>query len=128
MDIAPAPKFGCEVHPDRRCVSVVVSGELDLVTAPEVASTLDDLVRAGFFKVTVDLRGLTFIGSTGLRVLLAASCTAAEHGCVFTLIRGSDVVHRPFVLTGLDAEFEFESDRGRPSGTGEKLRWANPWR
>jgi anti-sigma B factor antagonist len=122
--VVPEP-FECAVCPDREVVVVALSGELDIVTAPEAARTIGELLEAGFSKVTVDLTALTFIESTGLRMLLKASQAAAERGCRFTLVQGPDAVDRVFVLTNLHSHFTFEP---RPSAisTGPRLV-AVPW-
>ena len=108
MAIAPAPPFQCEISVDGKCATVVLSGELDIATTSRVGESIDRLVRAGFFKVTVDLSRLAFIDSTGLNMLLAADREAAEAGCAFGLVQGPGAVHRAFQLTGLDSKFAFE--------------------
>jgi anti-sigma B factor antagonist len=109
----PGAPVTCEVVPDRERVVVLVSGELDLLTAPEVRTTLGELLSAGFDKVTVDLSGLTFIDSTGLRLLVTASTQAREHDCEFSLVPGSPGVRRAFEVSGLDTAFTFEPHRLR---------------
>jgi anti-anti-sigma factor len=54
--------------------------------------------------VIVDLRGLTFIDSTGLGVLVRAHQVAKEHQRRFGLVRGNGQVDRLLSLTGLDQE------------------------
>ena len=55
---------------DGRAV-VVIRGELDLATAPDLEAALPERLDAGQ-DVVVDLRELEFMDSTGLRVLVAA--------------------------------------------------------
>ena len=50
---------------------VVIRGELDLATAPDLEAALQERLDAGQ-DVVVDLRELDFMDSTGLRVLVAA--------------------------------------------------------
>ncbi|MEA2311987.1 MAG: hypothetical protein QOE28_1955 [Solirubrobacteraceae bacterium] len=50
-----------------------VFGELDLATAPRLCSYLDAARRARVRRVVVDLTGVAFCDSTGLRALLGAS-------------------------------------------------------
>jgi anti-anti-sigma factor len=56
---------------------VVLRGELDLATAGRLQAALD---AANAHPVVVDLRGLTFMDSTGVRTLLQASDDAARAG------------------------------------------------
>jgi anti-sigma B factor antagonist len=53
-------------------VVVKLVGEIDLVTAPEVAAALASARQAAHTGVVVDLAGLTFIDACGLRVLMRA--------------------------------------------------------
>jgi anti-anti-sigma factor len=58
-------------------VRITVRGELDLATAPRLRDALAD---PGGRVVLVDLRGLTFMDSTGVRTLLQANEDAASAG------------------------------------------------
>ena len=81
---------------------VTVSGELDVASSQVLERELAKLDEAPL--VVVDLRGLTFIDSTGLGVLVRAHQLAQEHGRRFGLVRGNGQVSRLLSLTGLDAE------------------------
>ena len=50
-----------------------VFGELDLATAPHLCSKLDGARTNGVRRVAVDLTGVDFCDSTGLRALIGAS-------------------------------------------------------
>jgi anti-sigma B factor antagonist/stage II sporulation protein AA (anti-sigma F factor antagonist) len=56
---------------------VAVRGELDIATAPRLEAALSDASAA---SVRVDLRGLTFTDSTGVRALLQATEDARAAG------------------------------------------------
>jgi anti-anti-sigma factor len=107
LDIAP-PQFTCEVIPARDTIVLALSGELDLATTPRVWRKLEELVPGGFGKVLIDLSALTFIDSTGLRLLVAASKLAQEHGSSFAIVPGGPAVQRALALTGLDTAFAIE--------------------
>jgi anti-anti-sigma factor len=66
---------------------VVLSGELDIASAPHF---LDELVdaAAGSAVVILDLRELTFMDSTGLQAILTAHARLAQADCRLALIRG----------------------------------------
>ena len=54
-------------------------GELDMSTARDLAGSLDpELERGG--DIVLDIRGLTFMDSTGLQVLIRSALTVAERG------------------------------------------------
>lgn len=79
---------------------VRVVGQLDLETCPLLEDALNEST-----PVVVDLSGVTFIGSTGLSVMLAAHerCTGAGHS--FQLAAPSAVVSRVLCISGLDQYF-----------------------
>jgi len=51
----------------------------------------------------LDLRGLTFMDSTGLRLVIRWHTAARDQGFQFAIVPGPDVVQRVFRLTGMDA-------------------------
>ena len=81
---------------------ITVSGELDVASSQLFERELAKLHEVAF--VVVDLRGLTFIDSTGLGVLVRAHQLAQEQGRRFGLVRGNGQVDRLLSLTGLDEE------------------------
>jgi anti-anti-sigma factor len=94
--------FEVDVKEESRGTVVTVSGELDVASSQALEHELAKL--HGVATVVVDLRGLTFIDSTGLGVLVRAHQVAKEQGWRFGLVRGSGQVHRLLSLTGLDEE------------------------
>jgi anti-sigma B factor antagonist len=68
---------------------VVLRGELDLVGAPSAGRQLAHALRSGATSVVVHLNELTFIDSTGLRTLLAASDAADRLGVDLRMLPGT---------------------------------------
>ena len=60
-------------------VVLKLTGELDLDTAPQLYSCLEDIVGRGIWRIVVDASDLAFCDSIGLSALLAAhqACDAA---------------------------------------------------
>jgi anti-anti-sigma factor len=77
-------------------------GELDLDTAHAVEQQLADLRAGGCERLVLDLRGLRFMDSTGLRLVIRWDTAAREDGFEFAIVPGADVVQRVFQLTGMD--------------------------
>jgi anti-anti-sigma factor len=94
---------------DRDVTTVTVAGDLDLSTAPELERSLAG-IQADGRPVLLDLRGLTFIDSSGLRVILAADVRARSNGTRMMLVPGPPGVQRVFELTLLDRRLEFVDD------------------
>lgn len=93
--------FSVEERQQGGATILVVSGELDLRTSPELEERLGGAFDAGAELVILDLRRIEFMDSTGLRVLLGAHQRAHESGRRFALVRGADQIERVLTLTGV---------------------------
>lgn len=83
-------------------VTVHLAGEVDLAAAPRVELAIDEaLAGEEVIVVTIDLDGVTFLDSTGLRVLVAAHTRCAGEGRRLTLVNPSTSVSRILEITGL---------------------------
>jgi anti-anti-sigma factor len=86
-----------EIKPDGH--GFTVSGELDLATTPEFVRAFRDVIGEGR-PVTVDMRRLNFMDSTGIQAIVAAAM-AAEDACI--ILHGvHDGVQKVVELTGID--------------------------
>lgn len=56
----------------KRSDLVAVTGRIDSGTAPQLAGVLDEINEADRFKIVLDMSGVDFISSAGLRVLISA--------------------------------------------------------
>jgi anti-sigma B factor antagonist len=83
-------------------------GELDLTSAPIFERELRAAESASPVRLVVDLSGLEFMDSTGLRALLLARERAGGNGHRLTLRRGPRQVQRVLELTKTVDAFEFE--------------------
>ena len=79
------------------------AGDLDLDTVHRVESALAELREEGCRNLVLDLRGLTFMDSTGLRLVIRWHTAARDDGFRFAVVPGAEVVQRVFRLTGMDA-------------------------
>jgi anti-sigma B factor antagonist len=68
---------------------VVLRGELDPVGAPRAGRQLAAALRSGAESVVIHLDEVTFIDSTGLRTLLAASDAADRTGVDLRILPGA---------------------------------------
>lgn len=78
---------------------VHVQGEIDAVSAP----ALGDAVQAAPGDVELDLAGVDFVDSSGLRVLIEVHQRLAERGDVLTIADPTPPVQRMFELSAVDA-------------------------
>jgi anti-sigma B factor antagonist len=84
---------------------VLLAGELDISTSPDLQDALADLTGEAR-RVTVDLAELEFMDSTGLAALLGAHKALQERGGTLELRHPSKMVIGLVQITGLDDVFE----------------------
>ena len=76
-------------------------GELDLASAEILERELEDVEATDAAAIVVDLSGLTFMDSTGIRLLLTAHQRMQSDTDRLQLRRGPAAVQRVFELTGV---------------------------
>ena len=107
-----------EVRWDGDEATVTVAGELDLSTAAQVDEALADTEEKHPERLVVDLRGLSFMDSTGLRMVLSADGRARKEARRFEVVPGPPQVHRVFRIALLDRRIVF-IDPPEAEGSGE---------
>ncbi len=123
----PAPDFSLALERLENGTTVLVlAGEIDLYRAPEIERALDEAIEAGEDRhrwggrcgtlstnggenadedrrsVTVDLRSVTFLDSTMLAILLAASGRQRARGSELIVLVGPRTPTTAFEVTGFD--------------------------
>ncbi len=93
--------FRVEAHAQGDTQVLAVSGELDLAAASSLEEELDRALTSGSQLIVIDLKGLDFIDSTGLSVLVRAHQRAQEAGLNLGLVNPGAQVERLLSLTGL---------------------------
>jgi anti-anti-sigma factor len=99
--------FRIDVEPARDSVRVAPVGELDIATVEKLRAEVDRLRESGFTKLVLDLRGVRFLDSTGLRLVLELDAAAREAGQELAIIRGPAVVQRIFDVTQVSDRLNF---------------------
>jgi anti-sigma B factor antagonist len=111
------PSFELTVERYDSVATVVVSGELDLATAPRLCAAV---AEHGHAKVLVlDMTATTFIDSTGVRALLQADRRSARVGSRLVIVAGDGAVRRVLELCQLDGRLTIVSDRPAPTAEAE---------
>ncbi len=80
---------------------ITPEGELDMATADDLEQELLRVEATDAASIVVDLAGLGYMDSTGVRVMIAADARSRADAERLTLLRGPDVVQRVFELTGI---------------------------
>jgi len=83
-------------------VKLVLSGEFDLSSASLIEDVLKEIEAQHPPVLLLDLRELTFMDSTGLRVMVSADARARDDSRRLAIVQGPEPVHRVFRITGLD--------------------------
>lgn len=92
------------------CV-IRVSGELDLASVESLERELRHAETLDPKTIVLDLRGLDFIDSTGILLLVQASRRAEANGHALGLTQASDAVQRVLELSGLDRVLPFVDEK-----------------
>ena len=82
-----------------------VSGELDLSTAPVLDAAVSAAREEQGPPVVLDLSGVSFVDSTGIRSLIGAAQALESEGRAFALLSPADAVVRVLDLTDLRVRF-----------------------
>ena len=113
--------FAVEVQRREHVAIVQPRGELDLASIETLRSRLDAAIAETLravqddgmetaARVVLDLRGLSFIDSTGLRLLVTLDQRAAREGFLLTLVAPPAPVDRTIQLCGLAQALPFVED------------------
>jgi len=98
-----------DVTPER--ATVVIGGELDLVSMPVLAARLSVVLRRRPRRLILDMAGTTFMDCACTRLLANAGQFFPDYKPVIR--QPTSAVRRVLQLTGLDTEFEIEELPGR---------------
>jgi anti-sigma B factor antagonist len=106
-DTSPSTQNGCLLRinlsqAEGAVVTIAVTGELDLATAPLIGDTFHRINSAHPLHVHLDLRGVNFCDAAGLSTFLAADRLMRATGGRLTLIQPSPQIRRLLTITKLD--------------------------
>jgi anti-sigma B factor antagonist len=93
--------FSCQVHAEDHAMRVVPSGELDLLTTPEVQRRLSELHAAGHRQLVLDLSDVSFMDSTALHMVMQWTDASNADGFAFRVAPGPARNRRLFELVGI---------------------------
>jgi anti-anti-sigma factor len=87
--------------------TVSLFGELDLATAEDVELELRRAEATDAASIVLDLSGLTFIDSTGVRLVLSAHARSRADASRLALLQGPAAVQRVFEICGVRDQLPF---------------------
>lgn len=95
------PGFDVHTTHDGTTTTVLIAGEVDLLTSVRVDRELVAAVDARPEWLRLDLLDVAFMDTSGVAVLLKARRRALEAGCRFTVKSASPAIQRLLEITGL---------------------------
>ena len=87
---------------------VTLEGEMDTAAAVEAEEVLKPLYQSSGKDVIIDCKGLEYIASSGLRILLSILKAAKAAGSKVIMRDVNDDIKNVFKLTGFISIFDFE--------------------
>jgi serine/threonine-protein kinase RsbW len=127
------PEFNLQAERDGDRLLIATVGELDLTTTPDLEAALEH--GSPYSALELDLAGLTFIDSSGLRLLLSERDRARRHGFDFTISNATGPVARVFAISGFDTELKPStftaaphevSDQAPPTASADRFNAVYP--
>jgi anti-anti-sigma factor len=93
---------------DTGTLTLALDGDLDPFTAPLLSAELDGSLGDGIQTLELDLAGVRFLDSSGLRVLVVAQNELAPRGGRVVLVGATSTTRRVLELAGLDTSFTLQ--------------------
>ena len=116
--VDPCSDLHLSANYDGERAHIIAQGNLDVYTAPLLRAQLVDAVDAGARRITLIVRGVNLIDSSGLSGLVFGYKLATGSGGDFTLYGDEVLVARLLARTGLDRVIPLHRDIDR-GGDGE---------
>jgi anti-anti-sigma factor len=91
-----------EVKHEAACAIFVVSESVDALTAPALAKAITDQITAGHVNLVVDLAGVDFMSSAGLRTLLGAVKESRSSGGDLRITSSNPGVDKVLKMSGFN--------------------------
>jgi anti-sigma B factor antagonist len=106
----PQTQFEMESASDGSTGRLSLTGELDIATVPRVQQAVDAMLAAGVAHVTIDLAGVGFVDSSGLRMFIVLAQRATPEGWTLALTRPTPQALTVFRVSGVEHELPFVED------------------
>jgi len=82
-------------------LELAVEGRIDAYWADHLTAALDDAIRSGVDRIALDLHGVAYLSSAGIRTLLVAHRELARVGGALRIVRPSTAVKSMLEMAGL---------------------------
>jgi anti-sigma B factor antagonist len=109
--VSPIPFAASSAEIEDGIRVIVVRGELDLSTAPELEEPLEQAVSTGDASILIDLSACEFIDSTGIALIVRAWQRLDGNGNRVVICSANDQVRRVLEVTGLELSIPIHDNR-----------------
>ena len=89
-----------EVKHENNITTISVSGSVDALTAAELTNTINNQIEDGHVNLVVDLAGLEFMSSAGLRTLLGAVKETRSKGGDLRIVSTNPGIDKVLKMSG----------------------------
>jgi anti-anti-sigma factor len=87
--------------------TVTITGDIDLASVDSLERARDRALSGSPSLVLIDLSEVRFVDSSGLKFLIETNRLSLDGGWRLKLLKPSEAVMRPFVLTGVEKHLPF---------------------
>jgi anti-anti-sigma factor len=101
------PEFKVDIGQDRAGVTVTVAGDVDISTVGPLERARDKALANSPSRVLIDLSGVRFIDSSGLKFLIETDRLSRAGGWKLQLVRPAQTAMRVLVVTGVEKHLPF---------------------
>jgi anti-sigma B factor antagonist len=105
VSVADQPEFEVSTQAERDRTVVTLEGELDFGVKERARAAIEGACDARV--AVVDLRGLTFMDTSGVHLLLEARDRCRASGHRLLVVRGAPNIQRALTVLDLERELEF---------------------
>ena len=102
-----AVNFAVDLDRDGTAVTMRLTGELDIATVTRVREAYAEALEHAPTSLVIDLAGVEFIDSSGLKFLIEADRALRETLCELRIRRPPAAAMRVFTVTGADRHLPF---------------------
>jgi anti-sigma B factor antagonist len=110
-EIVPQTPFEVESTGEGHDARLALSGELDIATVPRLEDAVNATLTKDLQTLTIDLSGLSFVDSSGLRMFIVLDQRASAEGWTLRLIRPDEQTLTVFRVSGVEQNLPFVEPR-----------------
>lgn len=92
-------------HDEDNRWNIILKGEVDISNASQLRSELKTMLEEKTASVTMDIKDLSYIDSTGLGVMIGAYTRMKEQGVSMKMVNPAKNVEKLLKITSLDRIF-----------------------